>query len=347
MTITRRRFNTLAASTLAVPWIHARAADPLANLYEAAKKEGELTWYIVFLPSEDAETMGRTFTKRYPGIKVNVVRTTAQVAFQRLNQDIKASSANCDVFSSTDVGHYVDLKARKLLTQFTPESTSRLDKRLQGIDPDGYFHVANLFMVGLLYNTNKVTAAEAPTSWADLLDPKWMGLGATGHPGFSGAVGTWAIEMRRLYGDEWFDKLAANKPHVGRSIIDTVTTLNSGERSVSAGPLTLAARVAAKGNPIGSVAPKEGPVMIVSPSGILANAPHPNAAKLFSEWLISSDDTDQLTRELYGVPRRPGVKPLPGVIGMDDVENVLIPTPEESVAQRPEVIELWRDAFGV
>ena len=75
-------------------------------LEEAAKKEGELTWYVAHYTSEGAEELGRGFTEMY-GIKVNVVRTTAQVAYQRLLQDIKNNQTICDVFSSTDVGHYV------------------------------------------------------------------------------------------------------------------------------------------------------------------------------------------------------------------------------------------------
>jgi iron(III) transport system substrate-binding protein len=198
MTITRRHFSALAGTTLLAPYATSHAQAPLAGLYEAAKKEGELTWYIVFLPSEEAEMTARAFTARYPGVKVNVVRTTAQVAFQRLNQDLRAGTANCDVFSSTDVSHYLDLKNRKLLTRFVPAAAATLDKRLQNIDPDGYYHVASVSMVGLIYNTNKVKAADAPKSWNDLTDPKWKGLVSVGHPGYSGFIGAWGIEMRRL-----------------------------------------------------------------------------------------------------------------------------------------------------
>lgn len=347
MPITRRQFSLLSAAVAVTPWVYAQQPANLAALYEAAKKEGELTWYIVFLPSEDAETMARAFTARYPGIKVNVVRTTAQVAFQRLNQDLKAGSANCDVFSSTDIGHYVDLKQRKLLTKYTPASAALMDSRLQNIDPDGYYHVASATMVGLIYNTNKVKKEDAPSSWADLTDPKWRGLVSVGHPGFSGFVGAWAIEMRKLYGDGWFKKLAENKPQVGRSIIDTVTTVNSGERSISAGPISLAQLMASKGNPLAVVTPKEGPVLMLSPSAIMANARHPNASKLFMEWLILSDDAERFAVQLYSLPKKAGAKPRPGVLGLSDVKTLLRPTAKESVEQLPEVIELWKDAFGV
>ncbi|RYF70588.1 MAG: extracellular solute-binding protein, partial [Comamonadaceae bacterium] len=227
MRINRRHFSTLAGSALLAPWAASHAQTSLPTLYEAAKKEGELTWYTVPQTSEVAEKMGRTFTARYPGVKVNVVRTTAQVAFQRLNQDLKSGTANCDVFTSTDLSHYVDLKGRNLLAKYQPAAVAQQDKRVQNMDPDGYFHATSCFMMGLIYNTAKVKGAAIPASWSDLADPRWSGSAGVAHPAYSGAAGAWCIEMRKLYGDGFFKKLAGNKAHVGRSTIDAVTTVIS------------------------------------------------------------------------------------------------------------------------
>jgi len=347
MTLRRRQFGIATAATLAAPWVARAQGANLAALHDAARKEGELTWYTVPQTSEVAEKMGRTFTGRYPGVKVNVVRTTAQVAFQRLNQDLKAGTPNCDVFTSTDLAHYVDLKGRNLLLKYLPTAASQLDKQVQNMDPDAYFHASSCFMMGLVYNTQKVTAATAPTSWNDLLNPKWNAAAIVAHPAYSGAAGAWCIEMRKLYGDAWFQKLAANKPRVGRSTIDAVTSVISGEASISAGPMSLAARSAQRGNPVATLAPKEGPVLILSPSGILANTRRPNASKLFMEWLLGSEDTERISVEEFSVPLRAGAKPAPGVLGLHDAKPLLAPTPPQMVVQIPKVIDLWKDAFGV
>lgn len=347
MSLRRREFSLVAAGALAFPVIGRAQGASLQSLHDAARNEGELTWYTVPQTSEVAEKMGRTFTARYPGVKVNVVRTTAQVAFQRLNQDLKAGTPNCDVFTSTDLAHYVDLKGRNLLLKYLPAAVAQQDKRVQNMDPDGYFHASSCFMMGLVYNTQKVTAAAAPKSWTDLLDPRWSGASLVAHPAYSGAAGAWCIEMRKLYGDAFFTKLAANKAHVGRSTIDAVTNVISGEASVSAGPMSLAARSAARGNPVATLAPKDGPVLILSPTGILANSRRPNASKLFMEWLLGSEDTEQISREEFSVPLRANAKPAPGVLGLGDANPLLAPTPPQMVAQIPKVIDLWRDAFGV
>lgn len=346
MFLRRRQLGTLAAATLAAPWMARAQTANLNALYDAAKKEGELTWYTVPQTSEVAEKMGRTFTARYPGVKVNVVRTTAQVAFQRLNQDLKAGTANCDVFTSTDLAHYVDLKGRNLLAKYLPAAVARQDKRVQNLDADAYFHASSCFMMGLVYNTKKISAADAPKSWNDLVDPKWSGP-VVAHPAYSGAAGAWCIEMRKLYGDAWFKKLAANKAHVGRSTIDAVTSVISGEATISAGPMSLAARSASRGNPVATLAPKEGPVMILAPSGIMASTRRPNASKLFMEWMLGSEDTERISVEEFSVPLRAGAKPAPGVLGLGDARPLLAPTPPQMVVQIPKVIDLWKDAFGV
>lgn len=346
MSLRRRQFSVLTASALGAPWF-VRAQPAGGALYEAARKEGELTWYTVPQTSEVAERMGRAFTAAHPGIKVNVVRTTAQVAFQRLNQDLKAGTQNCDVFTSTDLAHYVDLKGRNLLLKYTPGAVAKQDKRVQNMDPDGYFHASSCFMMGLIYNTNKVKGPAVPSSWNDLSDPRWSGTAALAHPAYSGAAGAWCIETRKLFGDGWFKKLAANKAHVGRSTIDAVTTVVSGECLVSAGPMSLAALQASKGNPVATVAPKEGPVMILSPSAIMAATRRPNASKLFMEWLLGSDDTARIAYEEFGVPLRAGARTAPGVVGLSEARPLLAPTPPQMVVQIPKVIELWRDAFGV
>src|SRR5262249_51968614 len=130
---------------------------------------------------------------------------------------------------------------------------------------------------------------EAPKSWLDLLDPKWKGRIATGHPGFSGYMGIWALALKKLYGWEYFEKLEKNRPRIGRSGLDPLTNLNAGECAVACTPLSGALLSADKGNPIAAHYPADGSVLCIGPAAVMAKAPHPNAARLFMEWLLSAD----------------------------------------------------------
>src|SRR5262249_42347459 len=116
-----------------------RAAEMSARekeLYAAAKQEGSLPWYTAHSDDATAQAIGRELEPLYPGIKVSVVRTTAQVAFQRVSQELKAGAMQVDVLSSTDIGHYVYLKEKGLLEKYVPESAGKVLDIYKNYDPD-------------------------------------------------------------------------------------------------------------------------------------------------------------------------------------------------------------------
>src|SRR5690606_14945632 len=239
MAMDRRLFLGAMASTLAYPAL-ARAKTPaLDALYDKARKEGEVTWYIAYYRTETAERVGAAFAKRYPGVRVNVVRATGQVVFQRLSQDIRVGARNCDVFSGTDTSHYAHLKETKVFAPYRPET---LDEVLpivrDAADPDHYFTATDTSMTTMVYGTKSVTADEAPKSWRDLADPKWKGQLALPHPGYSGAMGAWIVAMNNLYGWELIEQLAANKPLITRYLSAPPVSIGSGERQVEIGPVS-------------------------------------------------------------------------------------------------------------
>jgi iron(III) transport system substrate-binding protein len=102
---------------------------------------------------------------------------------------------------------------------------------------------------------------------------------------------------------------------------------------------------AKKGNPLAMVYPTDGSVLIIAPSGIMKGVKHPNAAKLFMEYLLSPP-ASQVWVEHYGESIRPEVSPLPGVKSAKDIK-VVNPSVEEVSKGIPEVIKAWRDTFGV
>ncbi len=316
------------------------------QLYDAAKKDGELTWYTAHSDDVTAQALGRKFEQLYPGIRVNVVRTTAQVAFQRVSQELKAGAMQVDVLSSTDIGHYVYLKEKNLLQKFVPENASKVFDIYKNYDPDGYYYVTSAGLIGMSCNTSKVKLADAPTNWSGLLDAKWKGQIALGHPAFSGYVGTWGVMLRKLYGWQFFDKLAKNNPRVGRSINDTVTLLNSGESTI-AGTAANNSTVESlrKGNPLAMIYPTDGTVLILAPSGIMKGVKHPAAARLFMEYLMSID-ASKIWVEHFNESMRPEVPPVANVTSAKDVKTVR-PSVQEISKGIPEVIKQWRDTFGV
>lgn len=342
-----RRTALAGAAALPATWAATPALADVAALEAAARKEGSLTWYTSHTDGEFAQAAASAFMAQYPGIKVVHIRTTAQVAYQRLLQDLKNGIANCDVFSSTDLGHDEALRIEGKFARYMPENAAALRPEYRGLDPaDTYFATLSELVV-LIHNTTKVKAADSPKNWPDLLNPRWRNQIAIGHPAYSGTVGTWVVAMRKLYGWSYFERLEKNRPLIGRSVNDAVSTLNSGERIVGMSTAGISQLTALRGNPVGLDFPTEGAVQIVSPSAIMANAPHPNAARLFMEWLMGPAHA-RLSAEAGRRPVRMDDAALTGTAagGIPADAKVLRLSTAEIVKGIPEVIEQWRDTFG-
>ena len=348
-TMTRRHFGLGAAATaVGSAWPRAAKAELPADaekaLYAAAKGDGEFTWYDAHHHAELAELYGKAFSAKYPGVKVNVVRTTANIAYQRVAQELKAASLQCDVLSSTDISHCMELKAKGLLEKFTPANAKTVIPALQNSDPDGFFHVTSTGTIAVTYNSGKVKPDDVPKKWNDLVDPKWKNQVSVGHPGFSGYVSIWVYEMDRLYGWQYFEKLKALNPQIGRSIQDTLTMLRSGERMVAAGSTATAFESKVKGEPIDVAYPEDGTLVVVAPSCILKGARKPNAAKLFMEFM-SSPAASQIAVDAFGESIHAAVKPKAGK-SLDQLKTI-IAKPELLLKAQSELKEKWRETFGV
>ena len=344
----RRTFLGAMAGTLAHPLVLAQAAPPasLAQLYEKARGEGEVTWYIAYYRSEVAERVGAAFSKRYPGIKVNVVRATGQVIFQRLGQDLRAGARNCDVFSGTDTSHYEYLKEKRIFAPYRPVTLDELLPVVrEAADPEHYYTATDTNMTLLVHNTQSVTGDDIPKRWTDLADPKWKRQLALPHPGYSGAMGSWLVTMDRLYGWQFIEKLAANEPLIGRSLSEGPVVIGRGERKVGIGPAATIWGLGGRGVPVAAIAPQDGARLSYSASGVIANAAHPNAARLLMEFLISKDCGD-IVSEQYAIPIRADVEPRPGVLRAGSVPG-FVADPREVADKLPGLVEKWRDLFGV
>ena len=105
---------------------HADMAPWEKSLYEAAKKEKEFTVYTAHYTTQIAADVCDAFNKKYAGVTCKFVRTTAQVAMQRFQQELKSGVAVCSVFSSTDVGHYPALKQQGVLAMYKPHNLGNM-----------------------------------------------------------------------------------------------------------------------------------------------------------------------------------------------------------------------------
>jgi iron(III) transport system substrate-binding protein len=278
---------TLRALVLLVALALASSASAQDARLEAAKKEGKVVWYTsLALPS--AEKVAKLFETAYPGVKVEVHRTGSERILSRVMQELKANIKNVDVVHTSDAGHFVLLKGKNLLTKYTPPGVEGFPAGFK--DKDGYYYGLRATVSVIAYNTKGLSAGEAPKTWKDLLDPRWKGKMVTAHPGYSGVIATHVLALVNQYGWDYFKQLAQNRLMLVQSAVDPAGAVASGERlvAVDGGEYTFY-QTRKKGNPIEIVYPREGVPLIVSPTAITSFAPHPNAARLFTDFTFSRE----------------------------------------------------------
>ncbi len=343
MTVTRR--GALALSLASV--LGARAARAMTDyeqtLYAAAKKEGELTWYTSQILGETAQRVIAAFNGVYPDLKVNLLRASGQVLYQRVMQEIGLNALQGDVISLSDTGgQQQELKEAGHFMKYRPHRASEVYPMFQNADPDDFYHVTTAALTVIVTNTKLVKPEDVPKSWLDLTDPKWKGKVAIGHPGFSSLATAWVAKMNALYGWSFMEKLAKNDTQVTRNINDTTTLVTAGERQLGTTPAPSARPGVAKGNPIGLVYPSDGALLAASPSGIAAVTKHPSGARLLMEFLLGPECAHVLVND-YGDSLRPDVVSLSGQ-SIADIKTIS-PTAAESRGMG-DLVEPFRALFG-
>jgi iron(III) transport system substrate-binding protein len=321
----------------------ASAASAQDARVEAAKKEGKVVWYTsLALPS--AEKVAKLFEAAYPGIKVDVNRTGSERILSRVMQELQAGIKNVDVIHTSDAGHFVLLKNKNLLTKYTPAGVERFPAGFK--DKDGYYYGLRATVNVIAYNTKVVTAAEAPKTWKDLLDPKWKGKMVTAHPGYSGVIATHVLALVNQYGWDFFKQLAQNKLMLVQSAVDPAGVVASGERAVAVdgGEYTFY-QTKRKGNPVELVYPKEGVPLVVSPTAIAAGAPHPNASKLFTDFSFTRE-VQQVMADSEGLyTGHPEVKYPTDKPKLSDLKLLSV-EPEELEKRNEEIKTRFVEFFG-
>src|ERR1700737_162580 len=281
--------TTLAAGTLFAEPVRAAAPPPATvtpALIEAARKEGKVSYYSA-LELNVAERLSKAFEAKYPGVVVRVERSGAERIFQRIAQEQGSGINAVDVANSTDPAHYLDWKGKDWLAPYLPDDVAKVFPADQ-FDPDGTYATSCGWIETIGYNTNLVKREDAPKSYANLLDPKWQGKIVKAHPSYSGAIMTATFVLARELGWSYFERLAQQKVLQVQSGADPPKKLLRGERAVMAdGNDYNLLLLKDQGQPVEVVYATEGSPLLIVPSGVVRNAPNPNAARLFQSFFFS------------------------------------------------------------
>src|SRR5262245_16912602 len=224
----RTMIRALLAALLLFNLPAARAAEPYrpdAALVEAARKEGQVLWYTTLIVDQIVRPLIKTFQAQVPGVEVKFVRIDSGQQVVRLMNEARAGRVQADVWSVID--GVAPLTEHKIAAEFDIASAKELPPTL--IDPNRRWIATNLATRSLAHNTTLVPSAQAPRTYADLLDPRWKGAFAWNPNAMTGAWGFIATVLRHMGEDEgliYLRKLARQQikplPIATRAVLDRV-----------------------------------------------------------------------------------------------------------------------------
>jgi ABC-type Fe3+ transport system substrate-binding protein len=309
------------------------SAQTHEQLVAGAKKEGRLVLYAS-AAVQQLQLYFAAFNKRYPFIKTEYYRTDKQKLLSRILLEHRSKQNLADLIHTSVIETHI-LKTRGALSRYVPAEAGGFPRQFK--DPEGYWTSVLLSGTLLGFNSRQVSRAEAPQRYEDLLLPRWKNA-----MGLDNTKIEWFAMLLKLKGRPFMEKLAAQNPKVMAGNTNLLNLLAAGEFALTPGVYEYSIEVLkAKGAPVDWVGLE--PVIVYTVAVSLpAQPPHPNAAKLFIEWLLSKEGQEVVNQ--YGrVPIREDVDSTYGRILR---QHKILMTDVDLGQKEVEVNEMIRKLFG-
>jgi iron(III) transport system substrate-binding protein len=314
----------LGASAPAAAERAARADAPSDAGWEsvvaAARQEGRLL--VINHPSHRLflEYVVPIFREEF-GIEVEVAYLPGRAAYERVLAEAGAGQVRTDIAASAD-HEMASLAEQGLLEPSPVPGAAGIASLLRGeIGSNNTYYPHYLNVYGLLVNTRELPPERVPQRWTDLVDPYYRGNIALHNPGTAGGGNSWfyAAHEAPTLGRAYLEQFARQNLMIVTEANQVQATVARGERAIGV-PGSAQAIAAHKDAPLRWTIPAEGVAYSTQVLGIPRNAPHPNAAKVWVNFMLSKRVQEWLNQHGYYTPVR------------DDVE---LENPEFNLANMP------------
>ena len=312
-----------------------------------AEQEGEVLFY-----THDSEPAGASiveaFSKDFPKIKGRYVRAQNGALFSKVLAERSAGKYNVDVIQFSEPSTALDFQKRGGYLRYVSPQTEFYTPDHLSTPVGDYFWIGVTF-AGIAYNTDKVKPADAPKVWKDIVNPQWLN-GVSVKQSTSGMQFVQWYELRRLYGDGFWKDFAKLRPRGFDSRAQLFDRLAKGDDKMCAmAEYAGFALIKEKGAHVVFVAPPDGLPAAPLLNGVVDKAPHPEAAKLLVDWLMSSRGQAHYQNNpyLYYGSVRKDAPPMPGGVRLSDFK-LLVPSDMNTfMASHDEFNKEWNKMLGL
>jgi ABC-type Fe3+ transport system substrate-binding protein len=286
-------------------------AESMDELYDKAKLETSVALYGAG-PAGSHDRWIKAFQQKFPGVTVTFTGGLSNGLNRKIEQQLAAKKMEADLAIFQTIQDFAKWKRANALLLFKPEGSEQIDPAYK--DEDGAFTAVSVNTVVYATNTQLVPGADVPRSALDFLKPLFKGKLITTDPTEDDAGLSAFNVIVGKYGWDYMDKYMAQQPAFVTSGHQAVSNaIASGEKLATFDSTSTTPRLKAEGKPIEPVFSQDDPtpVFLVG-AAIFKDAPHPNAAKLYLDWLMAKEQQSRsgTFSPRSDVPPPPGLAPL-------------------------------------
>ncbi len=321
------------------------SAEQWKTIQDAAKKEGKIVLYHNLNPA-GSELLANAFREAYPDIDIEMTRLGSAPLIQRFGTEFTSGRNLADaVITFPDERIFDGIKAG-WMTAWTPPELKVYPKKVNYEGKNVLFNIQTARET-LVWNTQKVKKGEEPKEWADLADPKWKGKVGMNPPWRSVAIQGIVAYWQKIGLGDMATKLKNNNVRFfegSGGILQAVIRGDVHVAELTDLPLNTALD---DGAPVAFIYPKSGTTLSEGYVFVAKKAPHPNAGKVFANWLLTEKGQTLLQKYAGLSATRPGIPPLSHLPATSELSNTVDGLSLTPPDKQKQIVEHWRTVFGV
>ncbi len=288
-----------------------KGADREQKVIDEAKKEGQVVIYTAMIINQAMRPIAQGFERKYPFVKLTYWRADTEDIIEKVAAEVRANNNVADVIEGTGAGEQA-ARAKVVQPYYSPILADYPEAYW---DASGMWASTRISYYGAAYNTKMVAPGAMPKTYEALLDPQWKGKMAW-RVGTDSGTDLFITNLRLAWGDEqalsYLEKLKDQKiinfgAGSARTLVDRVI---AGEYPIALNIFAHHPLISkAKGAPVDTQLMDPVPAT-ASTMSIVRGAPHPYAALLLVDYILSEEGQQILVQAGY-FPADPSVPPLP------------------------------------
>jgi iron(III) transport system substrate-binding protein len=319
-------FAVIAAAGLsatAAPVLADSLPERFADLYAAAKADGEVVFYTSYRQETSTEVLA-FWKKNFPDSKLNIVQKQTLDLIPTIEAEKAAGRTNPDVVFISQRYVIDDWAKRGYIEPYKTKAAAKIDPKYQ--DPSGNYIAVGISLLSAAYNPKAFPDTSVlPKKITDFLDPKWKGRIVFGDPKSAASQLTWfqTLLAKKIIDWDTIKGFAAQDFLFTRGNAESVRLLVAGERDLS--PLISSQNVITareKGQSIELYILDEGVVVNENLLTIFKGGPHPNAAKLLVDVLASPEGQELTAASGSYLPTHPDAASPAGLPLLKDIKTI-------------------------